>query len=198
MTTLMRAGAPITPSGYRVSPTNYRELETIADGLRPMLPKVKRDRFKIDCGRVLEGTLQRAGYVFRSVDVEAMIDCAAFTVPEHNLIVFREDIYDLVLKDHVYGRSTVIHEMSHIVLNHAATLRRGSPRGAHRHFEDSEWQAKALTAAIMMPLEACRQATSASELGRICGTSHQAASYRLDRLVQAKIINPKDHYRSPV
>lgn len=199
MTTLMKAGAPTAPTtGYRVRPTNYRELEAIADGLRPMLPKVKGDRFNIDCGKVLEGTLQKAGYLFRSVEVEAMSDCAAFTVPEHKLIVFREDIYDLVLKDHVYGRSTVIHEMSHIVLNHAATLRRGSLKGEHKHYEDSEWQAKALTAAIMMPLEACRKATSATELGRICGTSQQAATYRLDRLVQAGIIKPKDHYRSPV
>lgn len=198
MTTLFKAGKPVTPSGYKVRPTNYRELEQVAEELRPMLPRTRGEKHRIDCCKVLEGTLQQAGFILRVGELMDMPDSAAFTIPEHGLVVFRTDIYDLVQEDHVYGRSTVIHEMAHIVLNHAATLCRGAPLGEHRHCEDSEWQAKALTAAIMMPIGVCRQVGSASELARICGTSVQAATYRLDRLVQARIIQPKDLYRGPI
>jgi hypothetical protein len=163
-----------------------------------MLPKARGEKFRLDCGRILEHTLQKAGFFFRTGTIKEMPDCAAFTVPDDDLVVFREDIYEQVLEDHVFGRSTVIHEMAHIVLKHAATLRRGSPAGQHRHCEDSEWQAKALTAALMMPVTICKAVGSASELARECGTSVQAATYRLDRLVQDHIIKPKDFYRGPI
>ena len=130
------------------------------------------------------------GYEYRSEETASLEDCAAFTIPERRLIVLREDVYDGVTEENVFSRSTVIHELSHIVLEHAVTLQRGSI-GQHRFFEDSEWQAKALTAAIMMPLAACRSVASASDLAQLCGTSVQAATYRLDRLVKDNIIPPK-------
>lgn len=198
MTTLLRSGKLATPTGYKVRASNYNELEHVASELRPMLPKVPGDRYRIDCRKVLEKTLPQAGFYIHVSEVSNMPDCAAFTIPDDDLIVFREDIYDLVQTDNVYGRSTVIHEMSHIVLKHAATLHRGSPAGRHRHFEDSEWQAKALTAAIMMPINVCRTISSASALARACGTSVQAAGYRLERLVQSGLIKPKDFYRGPI
>ena len=107
-------------------------------------------------------------------------------------LVFREDIYDLVQEDKVYGRSTVVHEMSHIVLKHSATLCRGAPYGRHNYCEDSEWQAKSLTAALMMPISACKQVQSAKELAWLCGTSIDSATYRLDRLFRSGIINQKN------
>ena len=76
------------------------------------------------------------------------------------------------------------------MLEHAVTLQRG-PIGQHRFFEDSEWQAKALTAAIMMPLAVCRSVASAFDLAQLCGTSVQAATYRLDRLVKDGVIPAK-------
>jgi hypothetical protein len=179
------------PSGYKVAPMSYAKLEDVADRLRPLLPTVAGSGGnRIDAWRTLEFTLRKAGYEYRSEEIASLDDCAAFTIPERRLIVLREDVYDGVTKENVFSRSTVIHELSHIVLEHAVTLQRG-PIGQHRFFEDSEWQAKALTAAIMMPLSVCRSVASAFDLAQLCGASAQAATYRLDRLVKDGIIQAK-------
>lgn len=180
-----------TPSGYKVAPMSYVKLEDVAERLRPLLPTVAGSGGnRIDAWRTLEITLRKAGYEYRSEEIASLDDCAAFTIPERRLIVLREDVYDGVTEENVFSRSTVIHELSHIVLEHAVTLQRG-PIGQHRFCEDSEWQAKALTVAIMMPLSVCRSVASAFDLAQLCGTSVQAATYRLDRLVKDGIIPAK-------
>jgi IrrE N-terminal-like domain len=180
-----------SPSGYKVAPMSYAKLEEVAEKLRPLLPMVAGSGgYRIDAWRTLEFTLRNAGYEYRSEEKSSLEDCAAFTIPERRLIVLREDIFDGVSEEKVFSRSTVVHELSHIVLDHAVTLQRG-PIGQHRFCEDSEWQAKALTVALMMPLAACRSVASAADLAQLCGTSVQAATYRLDRLVKGKVIPPK-------
>lgn len=188
MTTLYKNGQLGTPSGLKVAPQRYSSLEQIATDLQKILPIVRGERYRLDCWRVLEKTLQTAGLQLKVVEPGDLDECAAFTIPEISIVVFREDIYDMALNEHVFGRSTVIHETSHIVLKHAVTLHRGARLGEHRFYEDSEWQAKALTAATMMPLDACRIARSAEDLADICGTSIQAASYRLERLMKDGLI----------
>lgn len=180
-----------TPTGHRVAPMTYAKLEAIAEDLGKLLPKVSGSNgMRIDARRTLEVRLRQAGYEPHVVEVEKLDDCAAFTIPERRLIVFREDVYDGIEENKVFSRSTVVHELSHIVLEHAVTLKRG-PIGSHKFYEDSEWQAKALTAAIMMPLDACRAVNSAVDLAQLCGTSVQAATYRLERLVEKQIIPAK-------
>ncbi|MFN3988192.1 MAG: ImmA/IrrE family metallo-endopeptidase [Rhodocyclaceae bacterium] len=188
MTTLFSNGEVRTPTGFKVAPQSYVTLEKMAEELRPLLPLLPGQQYKIDCCKVLENTLDRAGYQLKVEDVSTLEDCAAFTIPDMGLVVFREDIYDMLCAGHVFGRSTVIHETAHIVLRHAVTLHRGAPLGQHKFCEDSEWQAKALTAAVMMPIDACRHAGSAQALADMCGTSLQAAVYRLDRLMRAGLI----------
>ena len=188
MTTFIRNGRPFSPSGLKVRPQSYASLEQVATQLRGMLPLCTGERFKLDCKVLLEKTLPTAGYNLHVVERDEVEECAAFTVPDIYLIVFREDVYDCVANDHVYGRSTVVHEMSHIVLGHAATLHRGATLGKHQFCEDSEWQAKALTAAVMMPIEAAKIAELPERLAEMCGTSVEAATYRLERLIKSGII----------
>lgn len=165
-----------------MAPQNYETLEQIARDLRAHLPVIPNHPFSLDCSRILEHLLERAGFHLKVVAVEDLPECAAYTIPDDSVIVFRQDIYDNLDMGHVYSRSTVVHELSHLVLRHAATLCRDAELGKHRFFEDSEWQAKALTAALMMPLEACQEATSPEAIAELCGTSIEAATYRLDRL----------------
>lgn len=189
MTTLLRNGKPDTPSGLKVAPQSYAGLEKAARQLDGVLPCLPGERYKLDCVKILEGTLANAGYKLRVVEVGQVDDCAAFTIPEMEILVFRQDVYDLLHDDHVFGRSTVVHELSHLVLGHSITLHRGATLGKHQFYEDSEWQAKSLTAAIMMPIDACRIARSAHDLAELCGTSVQAATYRLERLTKDGIIS---------
>mgnify|MGYP000877279659 CR=1 FL=1 len=188
MTTLYANGRLDTPSGLKVAPQSYASLEQVAADLQKILPLARGERYRLDCWKVLEQTLQKAGLQLKVVELEDLDECAAFTIPERGVVVFREDIYEMVLSEHVFGRSTVIHETSHIVLKHAVTLHRGAKLGEHRFCEDSEWQAKALTAATMMPLAACKNARSPEDLAEMCGTSVQAASYRLGRLTKDGLI----------
>ena len=191
MTTLYSNGNLRSPSGFKVSAHSYATLEQVAEELRVMLPKVASEKYMLDCPKILERTLPSAGYHYKVEEVQTLEECAAFTIPNMGLVVFREDIYDLLHADNAFGRSTVVHELAHIVLKHAVTLHRAAVLGQHKFYEDSEWQAKALTAAVMMPIEACKQAGSPEHLASICGTSVQSARYRLERLIRDNRISPQ-------
>jgi IrrE N-terminal-like domain len=181
-----------TPTGLRVAPMSYVKLEEVARSLHPLLPTTPHStKWRVDAWRVLEITLRRAGYEYRSEERALLNDCAAFTIPEQGLVVLREDVYDGLHTESVFSRSTVVHELSHIVLKHAVTLHRGATSSTHQFCEDSEWQANALTAALMMPIDACRAAENAHDLAQLCGTSVRAATYRIERLVKAGSIPPK-------
>ncbi|MEQ6328473.1 hypothetical protein VLF92_09095 [Pseudomonas chengduensis] len=182
MTTLYSNGQVRTPQGLKVRPHSYASIEEVADGIRTALPLMSGERYSLDCARILEKTLPSAGYNYKIAEVGDLDECAAFTIPERNLVVVRGDIYDLLHEGNVFGRSTVVHEMGHIVLEHAVTLHRGAVLGQHRFCEDSEWQAKAITAAIMMPLAACIEAVTPERLAIMCGTSITSATFRLDNL----------------
>lgn len=81
------------PTGYRVAPMSYAKLEEVAETLRPLLPTVKGSSgLRVDAWRTLEQTLRKAGYDYRADDT--LEDCAAFTIPDYGLIVFREDVFD--------------------------------------------------------------------------------------------------------
>lgn len=130
-----------------MAPASYEKIEEVAEGLFSLLPKVRGSRFAIDAWRVLEQTLPRAGFKHHVAEVGELDECAGFTMPDEGLVVLREDVYDGLFDGNVFSRSTVVHELAHIVLKHAVTLHRGAVLGKHKFFEDSEWQAKALTAA---------------------------------------------------
>lgn len=196
MTTLGNAQTTRTPTGLKVAAMSYVKLEDVAEQFRLLLPKQTSrgsGRWSIDSWRLLEKTLPNAKYRYAVSEKDTLNEVAAFTVPEEGLIVVREDIYDGLFEDEPFSRSTIVHEFSHIALRHAATLHRGAVAGKHQFFEDSEWQAKALTAALMMPIEACKAATSAQELATLCGTSVQAARYRLENLTTRGTLDPSRH-----
>lgn len=170
------------PTGLKVAPMSYANLEAAAKELNPLLPR-EVGRPHVICGwRVLEQTLVQAGYQTHVVENDDLKDCAAYTQPSQGLIVMRRDIYEGLHTGLVFSRSTVIHELAHIVLRHEITLHRGATPGAHQFFEDSEWQAKAMTAALMMPVEICEQYPTPIALAEACGTSVEAAGYRIQRL----------------
>lgn len=187
MTTLGTSSTRMrTPQGMKVAPMSYAKLEPIAKDLRSLLPMVKfRGHERIDCWRVLEHVLPNAGFRYYIASESELKDIAAFTVPERGLVVVRADVYDGLFEEDVFSRSTIIHELTHIVLRHAATLHRGAVLGQHGFHEDSEWQAKALTAATMMPFDLCCSGRTAHEIAYICGTSVQSATYRLAQLTKA-------------
>jgi IrrE N-terminal-like domain len=194
MTIIVKDGVFRTPSGFKVKAHSYASLEADANTLRPSLPTVSKEVFMLDCLSIFEGIFpQKLGYAYRTVSIDDVDECAAFTMtlPDGNVVVLREDIYDKLHAGNPFGRSTVVHELSHIALEHPITLHRGASVGGHKFYEDSEWQAKALTGALMMPLEACKIAKSPKDLADMCGTSVEAARYRINTLVnKLKLLAP--------
>lgn len=184
MTTLGDASRTRTPSGLRVAPSSYAKIEAAAEQLRAALPLMKdpAKRFTLDAWRILEQTLPRAGFNYKVGELAELHNLAAFTIPDVRLIVIRSDVYDGLFSGSVFSASTVVHEMCHIALGHAVTLQRGSAAGEHEFYEDSEWQAKAMTAALMMPIAACKLARTPERVAALCGVSLEAAEYRLQRL----------------
>lgn len=194
MTTFV-AGTRSKPKGVRVAPTSFQDIEDLADELRPLLPKWEGSEWKVDAGRILEETLRKKQFKFdfHIEETEKFQFHAAFVWPDKKIVVVRRDVYDGLASDSVFSRSTVVHEFSHIAMGHPSTARQG-PVGAHQHYEDSEWQANSLMAAIMMPLEACEEAKSLEELCQLCGTSAQASSIRIDKLIQKDFLNA-NHFK---
>lgn len=193
MTTIVKDGVVRTPSGLKVKPQSYASIEKFADSIRSSLPTKKGEPFCLDALTIFERTMPQIGYPYRTAEVDEIDDCAAFTItsPDGNVIVMRMDIYDKLHAGNPFGRSTVVHELSHIALAHPVTLHRGAKLGEHKFFEDSEWQAKAGTAALMMPLQACLIAKSPEELALMCGVSAEAATYRIRTLVnKLKTLTP--------
>ena len=184
-------GQITTPTGFRVQAQSYKSLEKIAAELTMVLTEagaVCED--KIDCISVLENILPKSEYDYHYAEDEEMHNSAAFTIPEKKLVVLARSVYEGLFDGNVFSRSTVIHELSHIVLEHHLTLHRGSPAGTHKHCEDSEWQAKALTAAVMMPIKVVKEVRMNSyELAEVCGTSNQAAIYRINNIEKYRLLD---------
>ncbi|WP_092950608.1 ImmA/IrrE family metallo-endopeptidase [Paracidovorax konjaci] len=193
MTTIVKDGVIRTPSGLKVKAQSYASIENFADSIRSALPTERGERFRLDALTIFERTMPKIGYPYRTAEIDEVDECAAFTItsPEGNVVVMRIDIYDKLHARNPFGRSTVVHELAHIALGHPVTLHRGAKLGAHKFCEDSEWQAKAGTAALMMPLEACKVAKSPKELASMCGVSVEAATYRINTLVnKLKTLTP--------
>jgi hypothetical protein len=118
--------------------------------------------------------------------------------------------YEVVLTEETYGRLetgnprgtwSLLHEVDHILLHpnllqhlaglspiSRAALYRGDPK-AHRFCEDTEWQADALTGAIIMPADGIRRIEAQSrsndlllvpKIAQAFGASLEAASNRLE------------------
>jgi hypothetical protein len=129
MTTLTTNGVFRTPTGLRVKPQSYSKLEAIANELRPSLPLVAGERFKLDCCAIFERSLPAAGYSYRVDEIKDAGDCAGYTIPEQRVVALRLDVYDKLHDGNVFGRSTVVHELSHIAMQHHRTLYRGADLG---------------------------------------------------------------------
>ncbi len=106
-------------------------------------------------------------------------------------------------RDDPRARNTVCHEVSHAFLHtrqlvrltqiphHEIALQRAT-RPTHRHFEDTEWQANAGAAALMMPAEGIaliekqKGYLSSRDLQNTFGASHEAANYRLQNFQERR------------
>lgn len=185
---------PKRPIGYKVAGRNKAQLRALATQLLPLLRE--QGCFNshlgpdcLDAMFLLENILQRAGYAFHPDDSGELHETVAFAIPEKKLIVIRDDVYDNLHQGDPFARYTVVHEFSHIFLEHAITLHRGAQLGQHNWWEDSEWQANNLAAELLMPVEVIRRLEGKPLLIQAaCGVSSKAAGYRVENLRKENLL----------
>jgi len=176
------------PIGYKVAPRNRAQLREIATSMRDLLREEGCYRTDagpdyLDATHLLENVLQRAGYAFHPDDSGQLQETVAFAIPDRRLIVLREDIYNSLQEEAPFARYTVVHEFSHIILEHALTLHRGATLGQHKWWEDSEWQANNLAAELLMPVDVVQNLGGKPLLLQAaCGVSAPAAMHRINNL----------------
>jgi hypothetical protein len=198
------------PRGIKAErPYSYGDLEAVALQFRQTIglsPHERIDALKlfdqVQDLKILVGVKQfglgcRVGHLADGLEAQAQFlpDRREFEV------VLTEETYRWLEEGNPRGSWSFIHEVDHIQL-HSSLLRslaslspisrealfRGRPKN-HRFCEDTEWQADALTGAVIMPALGIHRIETASEsdgpwliqkIAVAFGASPQAAAHRLD------------------
>ncbi|WP_119025608.1 ImmA/IrrE family metallo-endopeptidase [Acinetobacter soli] len=144
------------PRGVKVAPLSKQSIKQKALIIRDKIFKLPINQ-SIDLSRGLEHRLHELGVVLEVWEIADMPDVEALTNPDAMTIILREDTYDALCNKsdpkHYRARFTVAHEIGHLILHEGFALARGAVR--HEHYEDSEWQADAFAAELLMPSQAC-------------------------------------------
>ncbi len=96
----------------------------------------------------------------------------------------RQSVYDGACAGNGRDRMTIIHEIAHYLLLcvNGLKLQRNFSNNAVKAYCDPEWQAKCLTAEIMIPANIVKNMT-VDEVVQYCGVSFEAASYQLAKIL---------------
>ena len=151
--------------GYEVPACSRRELLEIAnsvhkavgykgEGLFPILHLVEKV-FPVVYGK----------YDFMVVSGKELGNKMGETFPNEHVMKIREDIYDAACAGNAFARSTIGHEASHQIKHEGIQL--AFARKANSDlpaYKSSEWQANALSGALLMP---CSKISSLS-IDEIC------------------------------
>ncbi len=183
-----------SPHGYKVAPVSKLDLRRDSDAIRKILKEegCYKGGYFINIDKLLEKTLRQVGYEPHIIGDDQLPGIAAYTDPTKKLIVMRQSVYDGLSYDDPFSRFTVIHEFSHIFLCHGQTFHRDTVNGAHKWYEDSEWQANNLAAEIMMPVEIFRDfGRESSLIMQICGVGSQAVECRMKNLRKEGILEKR-------
>ena len=120
---------------------------------------------RIDIIKVLEFALPLVvpnfSYVIRAIEDMDYPDKHAYCIPDKNIIVIREDIYERAVKGEGRDRFTIAHEIAHLLLhkNEAMILTRVYNNETIKTFENPEWQADAFAGELLCPARATRTMT---------------------------------------
>lgn len=169
------------PRGYKVEPQSKKTLEAEASQLYQLLEDTGYAKDgRVNAPAILEHVFPVLGLQLKIIDKSELKDIAAYVSPFEGLIVVRSDIYDDLYNDDGRARFTIMHEISHMILDHHITLHRDAEVGNHKHFEDSEWQADYLSAATMMPIHIVKKYfNNPIGLAKHCGCSIRSAEIRI-------------------
>ena len=167
-------------NGSRVKPISRDDLREIAKSIRSILQLENTPYFPVI--RFLE-ILQRTqkDFDFQIVEkTELAKGMFSNYNPLKGLVSIIETYYVMAIEGNGFARWTILHECAHYILHRdqlAALARQDNE--PHKPYEDSEWQANALTCELLMPIEMINADMTEEEVAEKFGVSPQAARNRL-------------------
>ncbi len=138
------------------------------------------DALYIDAARIFE-TLACGGYFNYLVEEKKnMPDRYADTVPNDKFIRIREDVYDKAVAGDPHARSTLFHELFHLLhKDKKVVLCRRAGAANKKAYEDPEWQANCFAGELLVPKHLVK-GMSVEEVMEKCKVSRRMAEYQLD------------------
>lgn len=168
--------------GMKVPPCSRRDLRAIAEGMHQALRYDGTSPFPIL--KVVELVLPKliTDFEFRVESKYEMGDDHGRTYPDKHLICIREDVYERACKGYGRDRFTIGHELSHQLLHEGIDVALARTNLPHAAYEDSEWQANALSGELLMPYKKIRGLT-VSQIVNTYQVSPSAAETQLKAAV---------------
>lgn len=191
-------------NGMKVSARSHEEIARIAATVRGKLAPATSEESGLDMLQIFE-RLNRFNVALRDgrrlgldYDVKEMpieVEGLATHLPRRAqiVVVLSERMYEKLESGDPRANFLAAHEIGHAVLHAGAICAGASLHGLHRRraplkaYEDSEWQANAFAANLLMPASGVRMLASRATqpehvIARRFGVSVQAAGYRLRQL----------------
>ena len=146
-------------SGMKVPPCSRRDLRAIASKVHRLLRYDGVSPFPVV--EVVELVLPKLvpGFEFQVISKDEMGDDHGRTYPDKRLMYIREDVYEGACAGRGRDRFTIGHELSHQLLHEGVDVALARSNLQHAVYEDSEWQANALSGELLMPYERIRGLT---------------------------------------
>ncbi|MDQ2077484.1 ImmA/IrrE family metallo-endopeptidase [Marinimicrobium sp. ABcell2] len=172
--------------GHRVRPLSVEKIRAIASQMRELLSVVGAPiNGAIDVVEVTDLYLPKLMDDFRLdiVPDGSMGSDHARTYPDKNLIQVQESVYEGACRGQGRDRFTLAHELGHLRLHRGVTAyARAAASSNHKPYEDSEWQADAFAAELLMPYKEVLQCSSAMAVAYLYGVSSKAAEVRFKKV----------------
>lgn len=171
-------------TGFRVPPTSRQALARLTQTVR-VAAGVERGAFPIV--PFIEHTIPIVvpGFDLQVVPCDEMKAEHAIFYPRACRMIVREDVYERACNGRGRDRMTLAHELGHLVLHRNVPLARTAGSHPHEAFRDSEWQATAFGALLLMPTKELVECATASEAAARFGVSFAAANYEM-RMAQKR------------
>ena len=138
-------------TGMKVPPCSRRDLRAIAENVHRELRYDGKTPFPVV--EVVEWVLPKLipGFEFCILSKTEMGDDHGRTYPDKHLMFIRDDVYEGACKGYGRDRFTIGHELSHQLLHEGVDVSLARTNLPHVAYEDSEWQADALSGELLMP-----------------------------------------------
>lgn len=176
----MSSGGNYKQRGVRVKPTSRASIRKLAGQFRQLM---ELDTPRLDTSSLIEHKLLEL-VTFHVDDPTCPVlanDEHACAYPDEGIIVLSLQTYDEMCEDVPRARFTLAHELGHVLMhgsnvqgfNRAHTL----SSKPHKAYCDSEWQADAFAAELLMPASLAKHMSEA-EIADAFGVSATAAAIR--------------------